>query len=218
MDLQEVVRVLNSGGWALVSGFRVDELGRGSVTATLEDKELVLSRGDSQLRLPLDRVKVGRHYGRPHLSSLTLLTPRLVREQRKKSDGGGWHEVERWHAAFGFSNEDLAQKNKIHQEEQIRLAQQKREAELQSRRQAHADRIERFFKEQLVCIGDATVKKMSCGDGAAFVIEFSNGHKLFLDSFGLGDGYCAELRIAGSDTFDPNTQHLDEELDLVAEY
>lgn len=185
MDIQKFIAEISKGGWVL---------GQKAVTsARVEGEEIVLVLADAtESRLSVDGKNRCVPRGHPEPEEVVVERPRMVRQQRKKADGGGWHEVEKIGTHMVLTNAGAKAKN-----EQWREEEEKRRREEASRQ--HAEAVSAFLSKQLWLAGNGRVVGMT-QDGAALVIEFENGHKLFVDSFGRGDGYHSSVIVEGSDT------------------
>ncbi|MBI2473380.1 hypothetical protein HYV70_02400 [Candidatus Uhrbacteria bacterium] len=185
MDIQELIAEIGKGGWVL---------GRQMVSsACVEGEELVLaSDGGDVSRLIMDGKNRSIQHGSPEVEEIIVKRPRMVKQQRKKIEGGGWHEVEKVGVHMTLTNASAKAKN-----EQWRKDEEKRRHEEAARQ--HAEAVSAFLSKQLALAGNGHVVAMT-QNGVALVIEFENGHKLFIDSYGRGDGYYSSVLVEGGDT------------------
>ena len=69
------------------------------------------------------------------------------------------------------------------------------------KREKHRAAVNAFLEKQLGLAGNGHVVSMEQREGVALIIEFENGHKLMFDSYGADESACAEIMVAGSDTY-----------------
>lgn len=200
MDIQALLAEIGKGGWVL---------GQKVVTsARIEDNEIVFALADaSESRLPIDGKNRCIPRGQPEPEEVVVERPHMVRQQRKKIDGGGWHEVEKIGTHMILTNAGTVANNKRWRKEEEKRRREERAAE-------HAEAVSALLSKQLGLAGNGRVVAMT-QDGAALVIEFENGHKLFINSFGRGDGYYSSVLVEGSDTYTEEWDMEDRGTELI---
>ena len=197
--LEEVVALINAGGWA-VGDSRRNLVPKVLVTqATAIHKVLLLQNGSVfVVNVSLERLTCDLTAD-PQPRQITFSAPFIVREMRKNSEGGGWREWEQMGRQLLLVNVeaqavyDAAQVEKRREiEEAARLADE--QARRGAEQLAH-ERICAFFvrlKERLE--GARPTDLAPAGNG--FSITFDNGFKLKVGLDG-GDLYDAYLVVDG---------------------
>ncbi len=207
IDLNEALELLNMGGWRIHGGRYgkkegcKDEIVTGAevvgdVLMLRHDRKSIASANSIKLSC---KVEGGRD---PH--RLTLEGPAPTKEQRKKSDGGGWHHVQRIRPLIILIQDEI-------QEEARRAELERREREEQAaridmERTAQKLKVEReteirsFFRRQRTLLTRAPLVDIRFVNGS-LVLEFEGGHRLSVSAEGEDyGGHCPKyLSIHGGD-------------------
>lgn len=104
ISLDDAFSMVAAGGWHL----RVKGVVGGPVTGAEIAGDVVMFRNDtlSVGGVNIDRLTV-EAWGGKRPDQLVFVGPHMVRQQRKKADGGGWHEVEGFGALITLVNPTL---------------------------------------------------------------------------------------------------------------
>lgn len=201
IPLETALAHLNGGGWTITGGrLAVDPATRVEVTSahqvepgTLEfwwdTDEVAIAMDTAGITITVDDEAHPRH--------LSFLAPWPVKEQRKKAEGGGWHEVQRERPSVTLMSLRAVAQDQADFAEARRLAEadrQTRAGEEQRRReQQRFTNVHAFLALQMRQIGGARVSKLTA-DLGSLTIHFENGHSLRIDLDG-GDTCDAWVNV-----------------------
>ncbi len=103
VTFSDALLLLNAGEWCLRGGHDGKSIARDAMVtyATIEADVLRIECGSAVIEKSVDRL-YAMVIGRDDPREIHITGPAMVRQQRKKIDGGGWHEVERKTLLFRF--------------------------------------------------------------------------------------------------------------------
>lgn len=204
--MEDFIQFMNEGGWILERGSMTRHLGlfgeekirtSGVQSVRIDDGEIIITCEGGEVRLPNDDRNEIHMDGDPNIDHIGL-----NRSYGCTSNPTGFNMV--------FTNSGAMRLNNQHAQEQRML---RRERE----RKEHYDEVNSFLARQLALAGNGRVVRLA-SDEANLVIEFENGHRLFvcggeweingldLDVDPDQERFRTELYVAGSDTFNPKEQ------------
>jgi len=210
MDSNDAIELINKGGWELTGGRQYSARGHRKVVVTGAKSEsdtlVIYTEEGDEICLSTERMEIEASKW-PHASELRIKLPYYVRQQRKKVDGGGWHEAERIGMGVVFTNSEASAENG-------RLAEETRKREREEAKAEHCHGVNGYFQRQLELAGNGKVIDMKL-EGYAAVITFENGHKLFFTSEGQGDGYCASVLVSDPTMLKPKDPLDEHRIELI---
>lgn len=190
----ELVNKLNEGGWIISGGYQVREVRFAKfpvVKASLLGETLKIETRDRSFEVPSNNI--------------VLIDPWIVEirntfmrnQQRKKIEGGGWHEVPTVGIALRMSNPTLEETIRKDCEARVQRERQERE-----RREAEAHEVARQqFVAKLTSefVGKKIAKIEVIGEN--LYIEFEDGSRLSVQLDG-GDTYDAWVSVNNISLYD----------------
>lgn len=199
ISLEEALLLVNVGGWHLCGG----RMAKGvSVTVTKVEvvgDVLILRNGSEAVAsVNIDRLFVEMvDVDRPR--RITFNGPFMIKQQRKKVDGGGWHDVEQIGTQLSLINAaaQTQYEAELAEKKQKADADAKAKAE-EDRRRAEEERSARllaFFARQKEQIAGSRVVDLT-GGPMGLTIKFENGYELNIELDG-GDIYDAWINVDG---------------------
>lgn len=133
VTFSDALLLLNAGDWCLEGGHCGNSIAHGArlTSVTLEADTLRLECRHAVIEHKIDRAYV-QVIGRDEPREIQITGPHMVRQQRKKIDGGGWHEVEQTGLLFRFRHSEawprfLAAQEKKREDARQQEADRKRE-------------------------------------------------------------------------------------------
>lgn len=201
ISLEQALLLVNAGGWRLRDVHLAKEVMPNTVVTSAEivGDTLVLRNGsESVVSVNTDRLLADMmDPERPR--RIAFSGPFMISQQRKKVDGGGWHEVERIGTRFLLVN--MAAQTQYETEQTKKREQSEAAAkakEEDDRRRVLEERDARrsaFLARQKEQIGDSRVFEL-VATSSDIRIKFDNGHELKIELDG-GDTYDAWINIEG---------------------
>ncbi|OGH69587.1 MAG: hypothetical protein A2754_00305 [Candidatus Magasanikbacteria bacterium RIFCSPHIGHO2_01_FULL_47_8] len=186
----DLVNKLNEGGWSisgrhLMRGVSFSKLP--VVKALLLGETLKIEVGDSNFDIPSDNIVLVSPW------TIEIRETFMRRQQRKKSDGGGWHEVPTVGVTFRVMNLRMAETIQKQNEERVLRENREREdlkakAYEAARQQFVAKLTSEFVGKKLTKI-DVIDENLHIG--------FEDGSEMFF-SLGGGDTYDAYIVVNGT--------------------
>lgn len=103
VTFSDALLLLNAGEWCLRGGHDGKSVDRDAMVtnATIEADVLRIECGPAVIEKSVDRL-YAMVIGRDDPREIHITGPAMIRQQRKKIDGGGWHEVEQKTLLFRF--------------------------------------------------------------------------------------------------------------------
>lgn len=203
----ELVNKLNDGGWIVSGGHQVRELGFSPklpvVRASLLGETLKIETGDRNFEVPSDNIVLIN----PWTAEINHTFMR--RQQRKKIEGGGWHEVPAVRVVLRVTNPEIEKSWREAQEAEAKCAREKRQEANRQRRTTEMKQflasIKRFVGEKIT---DFQLLDWDEG-GPALIVKFESGNTMRFE-FDMNDcegGYCcATAKVNGTSLrFEPES-------------
>ncbi len=201
VPVADAVRIINEGGWIATSGHFLQELGGSKATWLYARAKIsptgsvLITAGDVTVDLPSDKIV------RLDAWRIEIVRTHMVAQQKKKVDGGGWHDVPKDGCALRLINRAIELADTAEQE---RLA----VMDLAARKSANeARRVEerRELLADLQAFVGRTVtgfrlKESEDGD-PQLIVEFGEHNSLSVafDTNNCEGGFCAATaRVQGT--------------------
>lgn len=194
ITLEAVLALVNAGGWRISNGHMAKGIGLHlHVTGAEVLEDMLLLRNDKEVvasvslgRLSIDVVNEAR----PCL--INFDGPFMIRQQRKKIDGGGWHDVEKIGLLLSLIDEEAwAQYKSEHV-----VGRRKTDADAKVRAEEARDaRIFAFLARQKEQIAGSRVVDL-IGGPTSLTIKFDNGYELNIELDG-DDTWDAWINVDG---------------------
>lgn len=196
IPVAEAVRIINEGGWTATSGHFLEELGGSNATWLYARAKIspmgsvLITAGDVTVDLPSGKIV------RLDAWRIEIVRTHLVSQQRKRVDGGGWHDVPKDGPALRLTNRAI---ELAHTAENERAAAE----DLKLRQGANVARRseeKRLLLANLNAFVGQTVTAFSVEDEVV-VVHFGDNNSLTFE-FDMNDcegGYCAATaRVQGT--------------------
>lgn len=189
----ELIEIVSAGGWMTRGGYVWKEPDQPVLEVTLfaldGDVLHIVSRDGTIVWIPTDRIVQAADW------KIEIWQDSLQREQRKKVDGGGWHEVMRPGIALRLVHPEMNQEFLAGKQEDKRRREAARQARAEEEKQRAAAELE---ERRMALLGDLTGKYVGRTITGLSVsvdrleIIFDNGTRLDIDVGGEGyDGWPA---------------------------
>lgn len=208
-DIDQVNNLVKQGGWHIVPIGQLKTpppFASFEVTNVIPVGDTLQFHGDGGqlIEIPLDRLVIGLEGDEPRI--IFFNGPRKVRQQQKKIDGGGWHDVEKILPLVRLDNPAAIKKYRDEQEAARKRAaaeaEAKREAAAKLAAEQHAAWLEELEARTLARIGKSPLTGLKLGK-FGITLTFGQDLKLEigLDGGDLYDAYLA-LGFAGEEQID----------------
>lgn len=190
---QELVNKLNEGGWIISGGHLVRETGFPKfsiIKASLHGETLKIETSERSFEVPNDNIILINRW------TAEIRHTFMRNQQRKKIEGGGWHEVPAIGVALRVSNPTLEENARKARDEEVR-----REEEEKARRAAEefAARREQFITSINAGFAGKKLVKIEVVKECELRLLFEDNSMIEIDS-DLGDccGYnCGSAVVNG---------------------
>lgn len=184
----ELVNKLNEGGWVVSGGHQARELGFSPklpvVKASLLGETLKIEGENRSFEVPSNDIALTDPW------TVEIRHTFMRSQQRKKIEGGGWHEVPAVGVALQVSNPTF--EKTIRKDREARAQREKEEQERQEAKAHEAARQQFVAKLTSEFVGKKLIKIDVIGEDLH--IEFEDGSKLSAQLDG-GDTYDAWINV-----------------------
>lgn len=201
ISLEQALLLVNVGGWHLCGGRMAKGVAPNMTVTKAEvvgDVLMLSNISEVVASVNIDRLSV-EVVGEDRPRRIAFNGPFMVKQQRKKVDGGGWHEVEQIGTQLSLVNAaaQIQYEAELTERKQKADAAAKTKAE-EDRRCAEEERsacLLAFFARQKEQIAGSRVVDL-IGGPMGLTIKFDNGHELNIELDG-GDMYDAWINVEG---------------------